>query len=841
MRQKIPKYNHHQIEEKWQKKWVEEKVFSPDIKNSKNPFYNLWMFPYPSAEGLHAGHAFASTGSDIYGRFMRMRGKDVFQPIGYDSFGIHSENYALKIGEKPQNMLARTTKHYENQLQKMGHGYDWTKTVTTSSPDYYRWTQWLFIQLFKAGLAYQKEAEVNFCPSCKTVIADEQVISGKCERCGSVVQKKSLKQWFFRITDYADRLLEGHSKIKWSNPVVVAQKNWIGKSRGALIRFPLVGLDFEIEVFTTRPDTLFGVSFMVVSPSYAKKNLIEFLSEGKKKELEEYIKNIQNIKEDNEKEKTGFDSGLKVKNPASGKEVPLFVSNYVLDDYGTGAVMGVPAHDARDFEFAKKYELEVVPVIEADWDFEKGAYDGDGKIINSNSWNGKQYPADFDFILEDVEKKGWGKRSFSYHLRDWLISRQRYWGPPIPMIYCPECAKKGVSYLTFKGGSLKGDQFDWDSRGWWPVPEEELPVLLPELSDWKPQGSGRGPLENHPDFYEVKCPHCGALAKRETDVSDTFLDSSWYFLRYPSVGIDKAPFEPMITKKWLPVNLYFGGAEHSVLHLMYARFITMVLHDLKLVDFDEPFPFFFAHGLMIKDGAKMSKSRGNVVNPDSYIEKFGADTLRLYLMFMGPMDGYPDFRDEGIEGMNRFVRRLWRLLNSDSVALDEAVSQEVRIKMHQTIKKVTEDIERFSYNTAIAQIMVFVNFLEDLQGKAPHQGSAKAWDEAIRNLVLLLAPFVPHLTEEIWQDRFAGKGAYKSVHFEAWPDFDESLVVEEKVKIPVQVNGKLRSVIEVDSDKSADRDFVVSLARQDLKVAKWVTGEPKKTIFVAGKLVNFVV
>ena len=842
MKSRVARYNHLEIEEKWQKKWVEEKIFSPDIKNAKNPFYNLWMFPYPSAEGLHAGHAFASTGSDIYGRFMRMRGKDVFQPIGYDSFGIHSENYALKIGEHPKKMLDRTTAHYEYQLKKLGHSYDWTKTVTTSDPLYYRWTQWLFVKLFKAGLAYQKEAEVNFCPSCKTVVADEQVIAGACERCGTEVQRKSLKQWFFRITDYADRLLEGHKKIKWSERVVVAQKNWIGKKEGALIKFSLAGFDFEFEVFTTRPDTLFGVTFMVVSPSFAKKNLVGFLSDNKKKELEKYIKTNHNIKNDSEKEKTGLDTGLKVKNPANGKEVPLFVSDYVVDDYGTGAVMGVPAHDSRDFEFAKKYGLDIIPVIQADWDFDKAAFDGEGKITNSDSWNGRQYPLDFDFILSDIEKKGWGKRSFSYHLRDWLISRQRYWGPPIPMVYCEACAKNGVSYLnTNDTGVIRKDQSDWDNAGWWPVPEDELPVKLPDLSDWKPEGSGKGPLASHPEFYKVKCPHCGAPAVRETDVSDTFLDSSWYFLRYPSVGVDDKPFDEVITKKWLPVDLYFGGAEHSVLHLMYARFIMMVLYDLGLVSFDEPFPFFFAHGLMIKDGAKMSKSRGNVVNPDSYIEKYGADTLRLYLMFMGPMDGSPDFRDEGIEGMHRFVGRVWRLLNAPSVALDEADTHSILIKLHQTIKRVTEDIERFSYNTAIAQIMTFVNHLETFKGASFKGGDVKVWNEAIKNLVLLLAPFAPHLAEEVWQMRFAKKGRFRSVHFESWPSFDPALVVESKVRIPVQVNGKLRGVVEVDSEKATDEDFVVSLAKGDEKVKKWLVSKPKKVIFVAGKLLNFVV
>jgi leucyl-tRNA synthetase len=838
------RYDHKEIESKWQEKWFESKIYSPNIKSAKNPFYNLWMFPYPSAEGLHAGHAFASTGSDIYGRFMRMNGKDVFQPIGYDSFGIHSENYALKIGQTPQEMLARTTKHYEYQLKKMGHGYDWTRIVTTSDPNYYRFTQWLFVKLFKAGLAYQKEAEVNFCPSCKTVVADEQVINGACERCGTIVERKKLRQWFFRITDYADRLLEGHKKIDWSERVIVAQKNWIGKSEGAQVGFKVEDTDFEIKVFTTRPDTLYGATFMVVSPSYAKENLLKFVLTDRKPEVESYIKKAESKKVGEvEKDKTGVFLGLLATNPANGESIPIFVSDYVLDSYGTGAVMGVPAHDQRDFEFAMRYHLRIIPVINSDNDYSKSAYTGEGEIINSGDWNGKKYPDDFNFILDDLVKKGWGEKKVSYHLRDWLISRQRYWGPPIPMVYCQNCAEKGISYFTLKENSpkIRKDQSDWNPAGFWPVDEDKLPVLLPELSDWKPEGSGKGPLASAPEFYKTKCPHCGADAVRETDVSDTFLDSSWYFLRYPSVAVEKLPFDPEITEKWLPVDLYFGGAEHAVLHLMYARFITMVLYDLGYLSFDEPFPRFFAHGLMIKDGAKMSKSRGNVVNPDSYIEKYGSDTLRLYLMFMGPMDGYPDFRDEGIEGMRRFVVRLWKILNLEAIGLDEKKEKELRVKINQTIKKVTEDIEKFSYNTAISHIMVFVNYLEDLKNNS-QKGESEVWNEALKNLVLLVAPFAPHLAEEVWQTRFAKSGTFKSVHFEKWPSFNPELAVDENVNIPVQVNGKLRSVVVVSKDKANDKDFVVSLAVQDEKVKKWMSdSNPKKIIFVPAKLLNFVV
>lgn len=722
------KYNPNEIEKKWQKVWDKEGLYSPDVVQSSQKFYNLWMFPYPSAEGLHAGHAFASTGSDIYGRFMRMNGKTVFQPIGYDSFGIHSENYAIKIGEDPHEVVRRTTKHYEEQMRSLGHGYDWTKTVTTSDADYYKWTQWFFIKMFKKGLAYKKKAEVNFCPSCKTVLADEQVIDGACERCQSVVGKKDLEQWFFKITDYAERLLSGLDKIDWSERVKIAQKNWIGKSEGRIIKFG------DIEVFTTRPDTLNAVTFLATSKLY----------------------------DEGSKEKVGKFTGKYVANPLDGRKIPVWDTNYVAPNYGTGVVMGVPAHDERDREFATKYHIDILEL--------------------------------------EPQENNLGKIQTNYHLRDWLVSRQRYWGAPIPMIYCDKCK-------------------------WNPVPEKDLPVLLPSISDYKPEGTGRGPLANHPDFYKVKCPNCGGEAARETDVMDTFVDSSWYFLRYPSVGVNKEAFDSQITRKWLPVDLYFGGAEHSVLHLMYARFVTMVLHDLKYLDFDEPFPKFFAHGLMIKDGAKMSKSRGNVINPDEYVTKYGADTLRLYLMFMGPMDGSLDFRDTGIEGMYRFVDRLWRVFNTGVIKEN---NKDVDIKMHQTIKKVTEEIQEFKYNTSISAIMEYVNTLNE-------KGVSK---QNLEVLAKLLAPFVPHLAEEVWHEVLGKK---ESIHVSAWPKHNPKLIKEENVNVVVQVNGKFRAQMTVDSNRSMVKEEIEKLAKEDEKIAKWLEGKKiMKVIFVPGKILNFV-
>ena len=822
------KYDHAKIEKKWQDKWEKEKIYFPDLSKAANEaphdltvgvsspsassgaeslqsettsltrgltpgvfakgdkYYNLWMFPYPSAEGLHAGHAFASTGSDVFGRFMRMQGKDVFQPIGYDSFGIHSENYAIKIGEDPHKVVRRTTKHYEEQMRSLGHGYDWMHTVTTSDPDYYRWTQWLFLKMWEAGLAYKKKATVNFCPSCKTVLADEQVVTpaaagkepkdaaGKsitnseelkvCERCGTVVEKKDLDQWFFKITKYADRLLEGLEKIDWSTRVKLAQKNWIGKSQGMLIKFETENGDGEIEVFTTRPDTLNAATFIAIA--------------------DEGLYNQESS------EKVGEFTGKYALEPFSKRRLPVWKTNYVAPGYGTGAIMGVPAHDERDMEFAEKYHLDIVK-----------------KDPDENLW-------------QEISEKGFGKKHTNYHLRDWLVSRQRYWGAPIPMVDCPEC-------------------------GWVPVSEKDLPVILPNISDYKPEGTGKGPLANHKEFYQVKCPKCGGDATRETDVMDTFVDSSWYFLRYPSSKVKTMPFDGDVTRNWLPVDLYFGGAEHSVLHLMYARFVTKVLFDLKLLSFDEPFPKFFAHGLMIKDGAKMSKSRGNVVNPDQYVSKFGADTLRLYVMFLGPMDASPDFRDSGIEGMHRFVGKLWRLFSDFSSrgnstaagpgfapvgsASADASRNLVFSKLNQVIKKVTEDMYNFKYNTAIASIMELVNTISD---KGSNEG-------VLKSLCLLVAPFAPHLAEEVWVEVL---GQPFSIHKASWPKYDDSKIASDTVTIVIQINGKVRSQLVVGNKQSTIQGDIETLSRKDENAAKWLKGHDiKKVIFVPGKLVNFVI
>ena len=825
------KFNHKDIEKKWQDFWEQKKTYSPDINSSQDPYFNLMMFPYPSAEGLHVGNMYAFTGTDVYGRFIRMQGKNVLEPIGLDGFGIHSENYAMKIGEHPKDLAVRAQKNYYRQLRSIGNSFDWSRTVETYNPEYYQWTQWIFIQMFKNGLAYRKKADVNWCPSCKTVLSDEQVIQGKCERCSSEVEKRALEQWFFRITKYADRLLNNIDGLDWTEKVKIAQRNWIGKSDGARIQFKLVGAQIEetttLDVFTTRPDTLCGATFVVVSPEHPIAESVKDI------EARKYI-NEAKTKSDRDrtaldKEKSGVFSGFYAINPINGEKLPVWIADYVLMGYGTGAIMAVPAHDTRDFEFAKKYNLPIVGVIDSkNIDVQKEPYVGSGKLINSGDWDGLSVPSQMDEVLSSLEGKKVGQKESQYHLRDWLISRQRYWGPPIPMIFCESCSESG-----------NGERVDMP--GWYSVDDKNLPVLLPDVKDWKPMGTGKAPLANHPEFYETLCPGCSGKAIRETDVSDTFLDSAWYFLRYTSTDIKDKAFDIERVKKWLPVHSYIGGAEHSVLHLLYARFVTMVLYDLKLVDFEEPFSRFFAHGLIIKDGAKMSKSKGNVVVPDEYIVKYGADTLRLYLMFLGPFSDGGDFRDSGIEGMHRFVKRLWKLLHQDFTVKseNEVLTPDRVFIMHKTIKKVSEDIKSFSYNTAIASMMEWMNFLND----EINLNKSKLTKNEATIFLQLLAPFAPHLTEELWQTVIMGNGEFKSIHISTWPGYDPTKLIEEELPIAVQVNGKTRTIITIHKDDSSNQEKVKSLALAHEKILGWIGSESsiKKIIYVPGKIINFVV
>lgn len=823
------RYFPKKIEAKWQKKWLAAGIYEPDLSRARRPFYNLMMFPYPSAEGLHIGGMRTFTGVDIYGRLKRMQGFDVFEPIGLDGFGIHSENYAIKIGAHPVAVSRKTEKNFYRQLLAMGNGFAWKNRLETYDPEYYRWTQWIFIELFKAGLAYRKKALVNWCPSCKTVLADEQVVAGECERCASTVEKRDLEQWFFRITKYADSLHKNLAALDWSDNVRIAQKNWIGKSEGATIKFKVQGLKFKdeenfIEVFTTRPDTLFGATFLVVSPEFAKKWVEKGWNspDAVRQYIEESLVEKSEERSKGGKEKSGVDSHVRAINPANGETIPVWIADYVLEGVGTGAVMGVPAHDSRDWEFAKKFSIPIklvvcphypaptCPVLDE-------AYEGAGHLVDSGIFSGRPSEEAKGEIIDAVG----GTRKTQFRLRDWLISRQRYWGPPIPMIHCHTCETKG-----------KGARDDMP--GWYPVPEKELPVVLPYIKEFRPTGSGVSPLANVPKFFKTKCPSCKSPARRETDVSDTFLDSAWYYVRYPSVREKKRAWNSAITKKWLPVDMYIGGAEHAVLHLLYVRFLAMVFKDLGLTHFEEPFKKFRSHGLITKAGAKMSKSKGNVVNPDEYINAFGADTMRMYLAFLAPLDQGGDFRDEGIKGITRFLLRVWKFseekLDTKKKKVGAGERKDALEKLiHHTIKKVGEDIENLQYNTAISALMILLNVYE---------ANAHAVDRgAVEIFLKLLAPFAPYMTEELWQREQTAE--FKSIHWEPWPDYDEALIHKKNTNFIIQINGKMRGRVTLPVDASEQE--VIAAARALEAVSRHLAGEPKKIIFVPGKLVNFVI
>jgi len=809
---KAKKYDFKKLESHWQKIWEKEGVYQPNLKSAKKPFYNLMMFPYPSAEGLHVGNMYAFTGSDVYGRLKRMQGNDVFEPIGLDGFGIHSENYALKVGVHPMKQAQVSEKRFYKQLQKIGNGFAWNNNLETYNPDYYRWTQWVFIQLWKKGLAYRKKQTVNWCPSCKTVLADEQVEGGKCERCSSEVEQRDLEQWFFRITKYSDRLLKNLDKMDWSEKIKIAQRNWIGKSEGASLKFKLLTSEFkveEVEVFTTRPDTLFGVTFLVISPELAKTWMKLGWSAGEK--VKKYVEKtlLTRVKEQEvgQKEKTGEFSGLYAINPANQEKIPVWISDYVLAGYGTGAIMAVPAHDERDFEFAKKYNLPIREVISGGNPQE--LWEGEGKTINSGKFSG----LDSEWAKWEITKLVGGERKSQFRLRDWLISRQRYWGAPIPMVHCEACAKAG-----------KGEQRDMP--GWYAVKETDLPVKLPMIKEFRPQGTGVSPLASVKSFYETKCPHCKGRARRETDVSDTFLDSAWYYLRYPSVKEKKVAWNKDLLKKWFPVSMYIGGAEHSVLHLLYVRFVAMALKDMKFVNFEEPFKTFRAHGLLIKDGAKMSKSKGNVVNPDEYIERFGADSLRTYLMFLAPFEQGGDFRDQSMLGVVRFLERVWKFFDRE-IPKKSAKNSELLRLVHQSINKVTEDLENLRYNTAISSLMIMLNGFET------HINSVSRSEAEI--FLKLLAPLAPHITEDIWRSL----GNKKSIHISAWPKAEAKFMKVEEIDLVIQIMGKFKGTVKIPFNSS--QDFAVQTIKGLPRFEEWFGSRViRKIIFVSNKIINFV-
>lgn len=809
---KAKKYDFKKLESRWQKTWEKEGVYQPNLKSSKKPFYNLMMFPYPSAEGLHVGNMYAFTGSDVYGRLKRMQGNDVFEPIGLDGFGIHSENYALKVGAHPMKQAQVSEKRFYKQLQKIGNGFAWNNRLETYNPDYYRWTQWVFIQLWKKGLAYRKKQTVNWCPSCKTVLADEQVESGKCERCSSEVEQRDLEQWFFRITKYSDRLLKNLDKMDWSEKIKIAQRNWIGKSEGASLNFPISNSQFsikEVEVFTTRPDTLFGVTFLVISPELAKSWIKLGWSAGErvKKYVEKTLLTRVKEQEVGQKEKTGEFSELYAVNPVSGEKIPVWVSDYVLAGYGTGAIMAVPAHDARDFEFAKKYNLPIKEVISGGNPHE--LWEGEGKTVNSGKFSGM----DSEQVKWEITKLANGERKSQFRLRDWLISRQRYWGAPIPMIHCEACAKAG-----------RGEQKE--CPGWYAVKESDLPVKLPMVKEFRPQGTGVSPLASVKSFYETKCPHCKGKARRETDVSDTFLDSAWYYLRYPSVKEKKVAWNKDLLKKWFPVNMYIGGAEHSVLHLLYVRFVAMALKDMKLTNFEEPFKTFRAHGLLIKDGAKMSKSKGNVVNPDEYIERFGADSLRTYLMFLAPFEQGGDFRDQSMLGVVRFLERVWKFFDRE-LPKNPTKNLELLRLVHQSINKITEDLENLRYNTAISSLMIMLNGFET------HINSVSRPEAEI--FLKLLAPLAPHITEDIWRSL----GNKKSIHISGWPKAEAKFMKVDEVDLVIQIMGKFKGTVKIPFGSS--QGAVEQILKKLPRFEEWFGGKViKKVIFVPNKIINFV-
>jgi leucyl-tRNA synthetase len=821
-------YDAAAIERKWQARWEKDGTNRTDVPGAIRPYYTLMMFPYPSAEGLHVGNLFAFTGNDIHGRFQRMRGHSVFEPFGYDAFGIHSENYALKIGVNPMELIPQNIENFRRQVKRAGLMIDWRYELSTTEPGYYKWTQWLFLQLLKRGLAYKKRAAVNWCPVDKTVLANEQVIAGECERCGAKVEQRLLEQWFFRITDYAGRLLDNLERLDWSESTKAAQRNWIGKSEGAELSFRVH--DFfevagaatvmrtstaemqttfvDITVFTTRPDTIFGATYLVLAPEHP---LVERITADEERsavmEYRERAAKQDIVTRRVTKEKTGVFTGAYAVNPATGEPIPIWIADYVLMEYGTGAIMAVPGHDERDFEFATAFGLPIVRVVAGPGQNEHTPLSepytdsaDPARLVNSGKFSGQSVTAGKTAIVAALEAQGRAKRVVNYRLHDWCISRQRYWGPPIPVIYCDRC-------------------------GTVPVPERDLPVILPKVDDFKPDDSGISPLARVERWYRVVCPTCGGQARRETDVSDTFLDSSWYFLRYPSADREDVPFDPTLTDKWLPVDSYIGGNEHAVLHMLYSRFITMVLHDAKLLPFEEPFTRFRAHGTIVREGAKMSKSRGNVVNPDEYIEQWGADAFRTYLMFLGPYEEGGDFQDRGISGVKRFLDRLWS--SSLEAQRDGGPDPAVMRKLHKTIRKVTEDVPRLSYNTAIAAMMEYMKSLRTGE-RTPHL-------REVEPLVQLAAPFAPHVAEELWE-RFGHK---RSVFDSGWPEFDAELAADEQVTMAVQVNGKTRGTIQLNPD--ATQEIALEAALADQSIARFVLTDPARVIFVPGRLLNIVV
>ena len=801
-------FNHQQIEKKWQQYWLENKSFKTLDDTAKPKFYALDMFPYPSGAGLHVGHPEGYTATDILSRFKRMQGYDVLHPIGWDAFGLPAEQYALDTGNDPAEFTAKNIATFKRQIQELGFSYDWDREINTTDPEYYKWTQWIFTKLVEMDLAYVDEIPVNWCPALGTVLANEEVIDGKSERGGHPVERRPMRQWVLRITKYADRLLDDLEEVDWPESIKDMQRNWIGRSEGAQVKFTVAGTEDAFEVFTTRPDTLFGATYCVLAPEH---KLVDEITTAEQREaVEAYLEKVK-MKSDLErtdlaKEKTGVFTGAYAVNPINGKQIPIWIADYVLATYGTGAIMAVPAHDERDYEFAKEFGLEIIPVLEGG-DIATEAFTGDGAHINSDFLNGLNKADGIANAIEWLETNGVGEKKITYRLRDWLFSRQRYWGEPIPVIH-------------------------WEDGTMTTVPVEELPLELPKTSNIRPSGTGESPLANIDEWVNVVDPETGKKGRRETNTMPQWAGSSWYFLRYIDPKNNEAIADAELLKRWLPVDIYIGGAEHAVLHLLYARFWHKVLFDLGVVPTKEPFQKLFNQGMILGEGnEKMSKSKGNVVNPDDIVNTHGADTLRLYEMFMGPLDASVAWSTNGLDGARRFLDRIWRLYTTEEGTLSEKVqaSSDTTLEKsyHQTVKKVTDDYENLRFNTAISQMMVFINDCY----------KAEVFPvEYAEGFVKLLAPIAPHVAEELW----AILGHTGTLTYEQWPAFDESKLVDDEVEVVVQVNGKLRAKVKVAKDVTKDQ--LEEIAKADEKVLEFTEGKQiVKVIAVPGKLVNIVV
>ena len=800
-------YNHSAIEKKWKKNWEANPVNVDDGKKPK--YYCLDMFPYPSGSGLHVGHWRGYVISDVWSRYQVLKGNYVIHPMGWDAFGLPAENYAIKMGVHPAKSTAENVANIKRQINEIAALYDWDREVNTTDPNFYKWTQWIFVQMFKKGLAYEKEFPINWCPSCKTGLANEEVVDGKCERCGTPVTKKNLRQWMLKITAYADRLLNDLDKLDWPEKVKKMQSDWIGKSYGAEVNFKVDGRDEKIVVYTTRPDTLYGATFMVLSPEH---ELAKSLATDETRDaVEKYIFDSSmksNVDRMQSKEKTGVFTGSYAINPLNGAKTPIWLSDYVLADYGTGAIMCVPAHDDRDFEFAKKFDLPIVQVIAKDGkeieNMTEAYTDAVGTMINSGDWNGMESAKLKLEAPQMIEEKGYGKKTTNYKLRDWVFSRQRYWGEPIPIIHCPHC------------GNV-------------PVPEEQLPLELPKVESYQPTGTGESPLAAIDEWVNTTCPVCGAAAKRETNTMPQWAGSSWYFLRYVDPHNDKELVSKEMADKYLPVDMYIGGVEHAVLHLLYSRFYTKFLNDIGVVDFDEPFTKLFNQGMINgSDGQKMSKSKGNVVSPDDLVRDYGCDALRMYELFVGPPELDADWDDRGIEGVSRFLNKFYKLVMDNKDKNVEADRELLRVRAN-LISDIEQRFNSFSLNTVIAGFMEYNNKLNELSKK---NGVDK---ETLKAFTILLAPFAPHIGEELWEE-LGGEG---SVFHAEWPTFDESHKEVDTIEVPVQINGKTKLVIELDANVS--KEDAIEAGKKALSEAGKLEGTIRKEIYVPKKIINIVV